>query len=120
MKVARGPAGEAPKRGDLLETNRGDRRARTWFVLHAHRYPRINPLAVYSYAQWQEKPRFRVWRERWWELEPALRLALYRSAERRGGQTVWCQEEKPKTENLRRQKGRQGPRGRRTSANPSR
>lgn len=33
-------------------------------------------------------PRFNVWMARWWELESGLRMRLYRSAERAGGQNV--------------------------------
>jgi hypothetical protein len=35
-----------------------------------------------------EAQRTKVWAERWWELEPEMRVALHRSAERRGGQLV--------------------------------
>jgi hypothetical protein len=66
-----------PKRGDLLETNVGDRRQRTWFVLQVH------PLKPTKGV-----PRCKVWMERWWELEPELRVKLYQSAERNGGQQV--------------------------------
>ena len=94
MFVMNVPAGEAPKRGDLLQTNCGDRRERTWFVLHAHR---INPVVrnVQVWRDWNEKPRFKVWRARWWELEADFRIRLYRSAERRGGQVIWRPEPEP-------------------------
>lgn len=66
-----------PKRGDLLQSNVGDRRARTWFVLAVHPLKPLKGL-----------PRCRVWMERWWELDADLRMRLYRSAERHGGQNV--------------------------------
>lgn len=69
----------APKRGDLVHTNIGDRRERTWFVLHARRVRRRAGLP----------PRYRLFLARWWALEPETRMALYRSAERRGGQDVF-------------------------------
>ena len=85
------PPGEFPKRGDLLQSNYGDRRERTWFILYAHALRFSKDF----------KPRFNVWRARWWELEPEFRMKLYRSAERHGGQTVWYPEAKKKFENLR-------------------
>ena len=69
--------GQLPKRGDLLQTNLGDRRERTWMVVHVH-----NLLPA------KGVPRCKVWAVRWWELEPELRLRLFRSAERAGGQKV--------------------------------
>ena len=66
-----------PKRGDLLHTNQGDRRERTWFVLHVHK---LKPTIGV--------PRCRLWAERWWALEPEMRMSLFRSAERAGGQRV--------------------------------
>lgn len=68
----------SPKRGDLVHTNLGDRRERTWFVLQS--------TQVRSAAN---PRRFRLQMARWWELEPETRLALFRSAERRGGQKVF-------------------------------
>lgn len=68
---------QLPKRGDLLQSNAGDRRSRTWFV-----------LAVHSLKPIRGVPRARVWVERWWEIEPELRSRLYQSAERNGGQCV--------------------------------
>lgn len=65
-----------PKRGDLVQTNVGDKRERTCFILRASRgrAPR----------------RFNVWAARWWELEPDFRMRLFRSAERRPeGQQVF-------------------------------
>lgn len=67
-----------PKRGDLIQTNLGDRRERTWFVLYArHMRSRDHPR------------RFAITMVRWWDIEPDMRQALWRSAERRGGQTVF-------------------------------
>jgi hypothetical protein len=51
--------GPAIKRGDLVQSNVGDRRERTWIVLRAIRMKRREVSAV---------PRFRVWMVRWWEL----------------------------------------------------
>jgi hypothetical protein len=66
-----------PKRGDLLESNVGGRRQRTWFVIAVHR---LKPT--------RGVPRCKVWMERWWEVEPSLRVRLWNSAERNGGQRV--------------------------------
>ena len=68
---------EIPKRGDLVQTNVGNRRERTWFVLSAHCLRPVKGV-----------PRAKLWIERWWELEPEFRMRLYRSAERNGGQRV--------------------------------
>jgi len=62
-----------PRRGDLIQTNVGDRRERTCLVLSVHQI---------------KAGRFKIWCERWWQLEPDFRLRLYQSAERSGGQTV--------------------------------
>lgn len=70
--------GQVPKRGDLIQTNVGDRRERTWFVLKARR---INRTA-------SPFPCFELWTVRWWEIEPELRVKLFQSAERNGGQQV--------------------------------
>lgn len=68
--------GGALKRGDLVYSNVGNRRERTWLVLRA--VPsRTAPKGV---------PRYRVWMARWWELEADMRMRLFRSAERNGGQ----------------------------------
>ena len=67
-----------PKRGDLVQSNVGDKRERTWMILRSHR-SRREPKGV---------PRFYVWMARWWEIEPDLRMRLYRSAQRNGGQNV--------------------------------
>lgn len=71
--------GPGPKRGDLVETNVGDKRQRTWFVLRARRIRRKDRSAP---------ARYEVEMARWWELEVEMRLRLYRSAERNGGQRV--------------------------------
>lgn len=105
------PIGEAPKRGDLLQSNCGDRRERTWFILRVRKIAQRTD-AVLGLARARAKPvrfpvklRFEVWRARWWELEPELRLRLYRSAERAGGQVLWLPEPKAQThENLRRKR----------------
>ena len=78
------PQGEAPKRGDILHTNCGDHRERTWLILRVRKIARRTdaPLGTVN-------PRFEVWRVRWWEIDPELRMKLYRSAERHGGQDVW-------------------------------
>jgi hypothetical protein len=92
------PAGEAPKRGDLLHTNCGTPKERTWLILRARKMARRTDAPLGTV-----KPRFEVWRVRWWELEPEFRMKLYRSAERAGGQFIW----KPEPlafENLRRGK----------------
>jgi hypothetical protein len=70
--------GQAIKRGDILQTNIGDRRERTFLILRVHR-SRGTPKGV---------PRYQVWAERWWQIEPDLRIKLHRSAERAGGQQV--------------------------------
>lgn len=63
------------KRGDLVQSNVGDRRERTWMILRARESRR-------------HRRRFIVWMERCWQIEPELRMRLYRSAERNGGQVV--------------------------------
>lgn len=80
--------GPAPKRGDLVQTNVGKPRERTWFVLHAHRVNRIVHIHDRERALRDMIPRFKLWTARWWELEPDMRMRLYRSAERNGGQNV--------------------------------
>lgn len=69
--------GGSPKRGDLLQSNVGDRRERTWFILKSEPLQPVKGV-----------PRFGLWIERWWDLEPELRIKLWNSAERRGGQQV--------------------------------
>ena len=66
-----------PKRGDLLHTNVGDKRERTFIILSSRP---LRPIKGY--------PRYKVWAERWWEMEPELRVKLFQSAERNGGQMV--------------------------------
>jgi len=69
----------APKRGDIVQTNIGDRRERTWLILRAlPMRPRASVLR-----------RYRVWMARWWQLEPEMRMALFWSAARRGGQGTY-------------------------------
>ena len=67
--------GDIPRRGDLVQTNVGNKRERTCFVLRSRALKPINGV-----------PRASLWVERWWELEPEFRMKLFRSAERRGGQ----------------------------------
>lgn len=65
-----------PKRGDLVQSNVGNPRERTWFILRA------KPT--------KGKPRrFQLWMERWWALEPEMRMRLYASAIRNGGQELF-------------------------------
>ena len=66
-----------PKRGDLIQTNIGDRRERTAIILRVHK---LRPT--------RGVPRCKIWAERWWQVEPDLRLRLFQSAERNGGQGV--------------------------------
>jgi hypothetical protein len=68
---------DIPKRGDLLHSNVGNRRERTWIVLRVRTLRRTKSV-----------PRCQIWAERWWQMEVALRVRLYRSAERNGGQRV--------------------------------
>lgn len=70
-------AAGVPRRGDILQTNLGDRRERTFLVLKVHR---LRPM--------DGVPRYSVWAERWWEIEPDTRKRLFESAERSGGQHV--------------------------------
>lgn len=65
----------ALKRGDLVQSYVGNPRERTWMLLRA------KPT--------RGKPRrFKVWMARWWELEPDMRMRLFKSAERNGGQQI--------------------------------
>lgn len=92
------PIGEAPKRGDLMQTNIGDRRERTWLILRVRKIARRTDAPIGTV-----RPRFEVWRAKWWELESDFRLRLYHSAERRGGQVIWRPDPPARTfENLRR------------------
>lgn len=72
-----------PRRGDLLQSNIGDRRERTWIVISSRVLPTRWCREMNMTAQ-----RTKVWAERWWDLEPGTRLALYNSAVRSGGQAV--------------------------------
>jgi len=82
--------GSKPKRGDIVQTNVGDKRERTCLILRVKRVNRI----VHVHDPDPERatrdlvPRYKVWCERWWELEADFRMRLYRSAERAGGQDV--------------------------------
>ena len=67
----------APKRGDLIYTNMGNRRERTWMILRSVPVKRSATRRYY------------VLKARWWELEPEMRMKLYRNAQRNGGQTSW-------------------------------
>jgi hypothetical protein len=68
-----------PKRGDLIQTNVGKPRERTWLVLRSRHMKRA-----------KHPRRYMIWLARWWELEPEMRMRLYRSAERNGGQRcIW-------------------------------
>lgn len=72
----------APKRGDLLQSNIGTSRERTWLILRVKElYPRHCPQmgGVVTIP-------YKIWAERWWDIEPELRVKLFRSAERAGGQ----------------------------------
>ena len=74
-----------PKRGDIMQTNVGQRRERTWLILRVRWIRR---------AKVRETPeailfRYQIWMARWWELEPDMRMRLFRSAERNGGQRIF-------------------------------
>lgn len=71
--------GSLPKRGDLLQTNVGNRRERTWFIIQARRIKRKEPAV----------PRYALSVVRWWEIRPETRRRLFKSAERAGGQNVF-------------------------------
>lgn len=76
--------GPKPKRGDIVQTNVGNPRERTWMILHARQIRRSagqTPIGAVV-------PRFDVWMARWWELEADFRMRLFRSADRAGGQRV--------------------------------
>lgn len=70
----------APKRGDLIQTNVGDRRERTWIIIRSAPMRRRDATLP---------RRFKIWKARWWEIEPETRLKLYESATRNGGQGLW-------------------------------
>lgn len=73
-----------PKRGDLLQSAIGTKRERTWLVLSVHVLP-----TRWTEQVSEERQRTRVTAARWWQLEPSLRMALYRSAGRNGGQNLY-------------------------------
>jgi hypothetical protein len=74
----------APKRGDILQSNVGKRTERTWLILHVkEKYPRHCP----QMGGIVTRP-YKIWAERWWELEPEMRVRLFQSAERAGGQVL--------------------------------
>lgn len=73
-----------PKRGDLFQSNIGKPKERTWIVLSVHILP----------TRWCDEmgittQRTKVWAERWWEIEPEMRVRLFQSAERNGGQVLF-------------------------------
>lgn len=74
----------APKRGDIFQTSIGDRRERTWLILKVRKVARKRPAPT---TIWTGQ-RYQIWAARWWELEAEMRIALWRSAERNGGQQV--------------------------------
>lgn len=78
MEVTDG--GPHPKRGDIIETNIGGKRERTWLVLRATRMRDMKGGGF---------PRFKLFMARWWELEADMRMRLWRSATRNGGQSVF-------------------------------
>ena len=78
---------QIPKRGDLVHTNVGNKRERTWLILRARRMRR----------RCEASPRYALFIARWWELEPDMRMRLYASATRNGGQNVfWFKRYPPK------------------------
>jgi hypothetical protein len=75
----------SPKRGDLVHTNIGSKRERTWFILAVREVQeRICPEMGGVLTR-----RYKIWAERWWTLDPETRVRLYRSATRAGGQHVY-------------------------------
>lgn len=66
-----------PKRGDLIQSAVGTGRERTWFVIQSRA---LKPT--------KGVPRAKIWVERWFQIEPELRVKLFLSAERNGGQRV--------------------------------
>jgi len=70
------PNGMAPKRGDLMQSNIGDKRERTWIILKA--------VKRRTYRN-----RYNIWSARWWELDAEFRMKLFLSAQRNGGQNVF-------------------------------
>lgn len=69
--------GGTPKRGDLMVSMVRGRWRRMWIILAARK---VKPQ--------KDVPRFKIWMERWWQIEPDLRVRLWNSAERNGGQKV--------------------------------
>lgn len=76
----------APKRGDLFESNIGTRMERTWLVIAVRTLPQRECRQMGGIMT----RRYKVWAERWWQLEPEMRVKLFRSAERAGGQVEHC------------------------------
>lgn len=74
---------EGIKRGDLLRSNVGKRTERTWLILGVRRLAPKHCVEMGCITN-----RYKVWAERWWELEPRMRMALWRSARRAGGQVT--------------------------------
>ena len=74
----------APKRGDLLQSNVGKKTERTWLILSVRELPQkvCKEMGGILTCRWK------LWAERWWELEPETRIRLWSSAERAGGQVV--------------------------------
>ena len=95
-----------PKRGDLIHTNVGSKRERTCFVLRVRKVRRFHKSTCAFIVKYHTAaslalmrkvcdcgvvelvPRFKVWCERWWQIELDTRMRLYCSAERNGGQVV--------------------------------
>lgn len=75
------PGDPRPRRGDLLQTNIGTKRERTWIILSA----RVLRSGFCKHTGTTTQ-RTKLWAERWWDLEPEIRMALYRSAMRTGAQ----------------------------------
>ena len=73
------------KRGDLLQSNIGDKRERTWLILAVKRVADRTCKEMGGILT----RRHQIWAERWWELEPKTRLALFKSAERAGAQELF-------------------------------
>jgi hypothetical protein len=73
-----------PKRGDLLQSNIGKRTERTWLILKVRELPLKECKEMGGIVTF----RYKIWAERWWELEPRTRVLLHRSAERAGGQVL--------------------------------
>ena len=74
----------SPKRGDLLQSNIGKKTERTWLILAVKELSsRLCPEMGGVMAR-----RYKLYAERWWELEPETRMRLFRSAERAGGQEL--------------------------------